>query len=212
MDRGGRAGLYRIDAQTGDSELLLERPSGSYVGVPMVAPDGRTLLYKRVDWSQKRYRIMARELGTGRERELLGTTAPVPVGLWEISPGGDDLAYMTSHLRSPIVIRDVGSPRRTETGELFRLKPGQEIGAFAWAARGDSLLIALGSRDRRPKTELWRVRLDGAEPENLGIEMDELRAVSVSPDGRHLALMTEKWKSEVWAMENFLPRPGTPRE
>ena len=212
MDRGGRAGLYRIDAQTGDSELLLERPSGSYVGVPMVAPGGRTLFYKRVDWSQKRYRIMARELGTGRERELLGTTAPVPVGLWEISPGGDDLAYMTSHLRSPIVIRDVGSPRRTETGELFRLKPGQEIGAFAWAARGDSLLIALGSRDRRPKTELWRVRLDGAEPENLGIEMDELRAVSVSPDGRHLALMTEKWKSEVWAMENFLPRPGTPRE
>ena len=210
VDRGGRAGLYQVDAQTGESRLLVETPRGSYVGVPMVAPDGRTLFYKRIDWSQKRYRILARALDTGSERELLGTTAPVPVGLWEMSPRGGDLAYMTSHLRSPIVIRDVGSQDRTETGELFRLKPGQEIGAFAWTARGDALLIAMGSRDRGPRIGLWRVRLDGSGPENLGIEMDELRAVSVSPDGRHLALMTERWTSEVWAMENFLPRQERP--
>ena len=43
--------------------------------------------------------------------------------------------------------------------------------------------------------------------------MDSVRSVSFQPDGQHLAFAASagKDKSEVWVMENFLPKLKTAR-
>ena len=54
------------------------------------------------------------------------------------------------------------------------------------------------------KTELWRISVDGGEPEKLG-ETEGVRIPHLHPDGRQMALNAVQFMRELWVMENFLP-------
>ncbi|MCX6376441.1 MAG: hypothetical protein NTU88_10495, partial [Armatimonadetes bacterium] len=55
------------------------------------------------------------------------------------------------------------------------------------------------------KTELWSVSVQGGEPRKLDLTAENMRDLSVHPDGRQIAFTAGQTKSEVWVMENFLP-------
>jgi hypothetical protein len=56
------------------------------------------------------------------------------------------------------------------------------------------------------KCSLWRIPLEGGEPEKLGLEMSSIEHLSIHPDGQRFAFYTITAKiAEVWVMENFLP-------
>jgi Tol biopolymer transport system component len=55
------------------------------------------------------------------------------------------------------------------------------------------------------KTELWSISVQGGEPRKLELTAENMRDLSVHPDGRHIAFTAGRDRSEVWVMENFLP-------
>ncbi len=69
----------------------------------------------------------------------------------------------------------------------------------------------LFSKGPRGNMELWRIPVDGGEPEKLGLAMARLGlfGLSVHPDGQRIAFSAGAAgppTSEVWVMENFLPK------
>ena len=98
-----------------------------------------------------------------------------------------------------------GEPR-----ELHRCE--QEDGRFAglrWTPDGKYILFVI-REDRQKKRSLWRIPMEGGEPQKLGklgLEMkDHIFGLSVHPDGQHIAFHAGTGSPvEVWAMENFLP-------
>ena len=56
--------------------------------------------------------------------------------------------------------------------------------------------------------QVWRVAAEGGEPERLELTVDEMWWLRVHPDGRRVATGAMKGTIEVWALENFLPKPA----
>ena len=56
--------------------------------------------------------------------------------------------------------------------------------------------------------DLWRIPVNGGEPQKLDLSMRKLMHVRIHPDGRRIAFTgsSQPEKSEVWVMENFLPK------
>jgi len=70
----------------------------------------------------------------------------------------------------------------------------------------DGRYILFGvSRGKEP--ELWRISAEGGQPQNLGIRMEGIHTLSVHPDGRRIAFSGGSIIREVWALENYLPKP-----
>ena len=49
--------------------------------------------------------------------------------------------------------------------------------------------------------ELWRVALDGAAPQPLGLEMKNMTGLRMHPDGRRIGFTGGEADMEVWVME-----------
>jgi len=58
------------------------------------------------------------------------------------------------------------------------------------------------------KWQLWRVAVDGGEPEQLGLNITGrlIGSLKISPDGRHVVIDDARVNLEVWVMEHFLPK------
>jgi len=55
---------------------------------------------------------------------------------------------------------------------------------------------------------IWRVPAAGGEAENIGISMNRIRALRMHPDGRRITFDSViDAPSELWVLENFLPKP-----
>ncbi len=98
-----------------------------------------------------------------------------------------------------------GEPR-----EFHRLQDTEKFAqdavgsGLAWTADGQYVLFGIHRPGQpEPPEELWRVPVEGREPQKL-LEMDRLSDISVHPDGRRIAFTGGSTQMEVWAMENFL--------
>ncbi|MBI4462718.1 MAG: PD40 domain-containing protein [Acidobacteria bacterium] len=209
-DAKGRAGLYRIDAQTGDVTPVLQSESGIVDALASGwSRDGKGIFYRRTDSVTKATSIVLRELETGHEKELYRAVAPSTVGNVGISPDGRFLVFLwlDPTTRSPVLL--VMPASGGETRELLRLEPPEYIPGFApvWTRDGRHVFFTQGSG--HAKLELWRISADGGKPEKIGLEMIQLRDVRIHPDGRRMAFTAQEHRldarAEVWVMENFLP-------
>ena len=196
-DHTHRAGLYQIDAETGEVKVVLHSGPGLYY--PRQAAwsrDGESVFYLHVGKP-----IMRRELKTGREKPVYadgGDFAVSPDGRW-LAAGGIDPGTKTSVLR--LVEVAAGKSR-----ELLRVAdPGAFTWALAWTPDGRHVLFTRGSGYSRG---LWRVAVESGETQDLGVAMDGPNEIRVHPDGRQIAFGAGKppGKAELWVMENFLPR------
>jgi Tol biopolymer transport system component len=98
-----------------------------------------------------------------------------------------------------------------ESREVLRFSDEPRPNAGLVASRFQEGLGLAWSPDQRylffvrPKiSAIWRVPVAGGEAENIGVNGRQLR---VHPDGRRIAFdSVVDPRSEVWALENFLPR------
>lgn len=194
--------LIRIDVQTGQTTSLMPLP-GTY-GFPRfeLSPNGKTIFY--VD--REAGRLVAHDVLSGLETEILkkeGLLAGV------VSPDGQRLLIqLAGESMILLVMPTVGGEAR----ELVRIDAKKEApgwGSPSWAPDGRYALFIKGVKGEDRHWQLWRVSVDGGEPQPLGLTYVGrlLAGPRFNPDGRRLALSTLKVNLEIWVMENFLPAP-----
>jgi hypothetical protein len=69
-----------------------------------------------------------------------------------------------------------------------------------WTPDGRHLLFP---RLKDEAIELWRIPVQGGEPENLCLTMKKIEYLSIHPDGYRIAFTGRG--PVVWVMENILP-------
>jgi Tol biopolymer transport system component len=214
-------GIYQVDATNGEATLLRELPTEPswWNGTGGVLSANGTSLYTLIRGVERQGDVPAtdgmiarRVLETGREDvlyrdpELLGW----PFG---ISPDGRLLLFA---VRGPVVsdrrwdveegsrlmLMDVSS---AEVRELVHVQQAGGIEAVAWSQDGQYVTYPQSTDFRQDaqvnRTVLWRVAVDGGEPERVA---ETFRFYGVlSPDGRQIAYMTGGIHSNHMVMEGL---------
>lgn len=198
-DANAKQAIYRVDTHTGNKSAVLVSDD-NYPKYPQWALDGKRIYYRlRVPDS---YAVMERDLASGTERELIRTPSGGGNSPFSLSPDGRSIAVISTS-SSLLVVPSKGGEART----LFRTSPPEWLmpaGALAWTADSRAVLVVKVNK-------LWEVPIDGRQPRELDIDVSDWltgEGFRLSPDGRHIAFVGNAGGtgSEIWALENFLPR------
>jgi len=197
---GGYGGIYVVDLQRGVATEVAYSSKDIRVGNAEWLSDGKTIVFGRSGWKKGLVHFVARNLETGGERvvrELPESANPNHV----VSPDYQSLCISTVEggKRSFSIMNPAGGePRKLQGG-------GGGFYGFNWAADGKHILYTRRTAERR--MELWRLSIDGGEPELLGLLSEPSGGVvshlSPSPDGKRIAFSRAQLAgAEVWVMEN----------
>lgn len=204
-DKQGRAGVYRIDAQSGDATpVILTGPGELRTTARALSPDGRTLYIERIDVKSKTTALFARDMQSGQEREIVRRDG---MGSAALSPDGRQLAVIgmnrSTQSTSLLIIPAEGGGSH----ELLRTSNSgpEQLGVFvAWTPDGKYVIFRKGAP---PATrEPFRIPAEGGTAVKYGAEWSA-GPPSINPDGRQVAFPMGEHKIEIWALENFLPKP-----
>ena len=200
-DFRGRRGIYRIDAQTGESSAVLLSEATS----PQWSADGRSLYY-RVRDPRGSLVVMQHDLTSATDREVLRT--PADTAGFLVSPDGQSVAYSTrdGSTRAVQVIPFNGGRTRV----VLEAMAPEEIYPMSWTPDNRALLV-LKMRNGNP-AELWLAPASGEGPRRIEGDVSQWTrdgGVRLSPDGTKLTFVHSAGAPghEIWALENFLPAP-----
>jgi Tol biopolymer transport system component len=203
-DRDGHYGLFLIELSTGRvSPLkLVPRMDETELGPYRWAPDG-SLLVMIGHTCQKI------DVQTG-ESAVLWTIDGRP-GRFSILARTGDIAYI--HQVKGATTIEVRNSDGT-TRELLRARPDENFDFVEWVPDGSALIFtrhtfARGS-DKAPQwPSLWRLDVRTLMARPMGLSVDSLRDVTVSPDGTQIAFTTGSPTQELWILEHYLPASYT---
>ncbi len=218
-DGSGQAAVLRIDVQTGETVPLKVFANNGASYWNDWAPDGKTVYY-RVDYGRES-RIEALDLETGTVRTL--RTADPPdwiVMTWvDVSPDGRHIAFWEWHgMARPeggrtdrlLVIPTSAAESETPARELLAVdfRPGDNSrrGYVRWSRDGRYVMYQVSAGD---SARLWRVPATGGNPEPLELVLGWGNDAQFSPDGHRIAFDAGESSSEIWVMQNYLPKNGT---
>ena len=87
------------------------------------------------------------------------------------------------------------------------MKPSEDFPwDLAWTRDGNHIVFGRGQKSSsQSKVELWKIGVDGGQPEKLELSMDQLQNFRIHPGGSLCAFDAGGHSNEVWVMENFLP-------
>jgi Tol biopolymer transport system component len=219
-DKKGQWGLYRVDARTGATAMLVRSDDFEANPVHPVgwSADGRLLYFRR------RAQVRTLDIQTGQERVVEGVR-----GRFGLSPDGrawawidgplpvhngqlpDSNAQNTSNTVTLKVMPVEGGPPR----ELLRASAPEDLRAPTWSPDGKFLVFfKLDTRDPNRTAEVWSIPVEGGTPRKLDLggpvpripnnDADLNKSIRIHPDGRRIAIETTEPKVEIWVMENFL--------
>ena len=204
-------GLYRIDAETGTVTPIMQAKNicpPDCVEWPVWSPTG-TVIFVR--WNRGFRSIAARELESGREKEIYRAASSTRVSRLAVSPDGQRVAFVNNSRAGKTILKVV-SASGGEAQELLTLPTLAGELPLAWTPDSHHIIYAVSSNGEKREFELWRIPADGGEPRKLGLTMDGLLpyGLSVHPDGRSIAFTAgTPARAEVWVIENFLPASKT---
>ncbi len=207
----GKEGLYQIDPQTGKAIPIMQFDLGDRLSEPEWSHDGKRIFYTHKRPELKEAQIVAYDLETKEKKEIyrgefnpsyiVGRNAFFAHEL-ALSPDGKLLAFNKGW--SPVLM--VVSIDGGEAREVWRMKEkGEQISTIAWMPDGKELIFASYQLPNRNIDEMWRIPIEGAEPQKLGLSMERIRWLSVHPDGHQIVFSSIQRIRDVWMMENFLP-------
>ena len=207
-DHKDRNGIYEIDVQTGNIIPVVHLNPGARVRWAIWSSDKKKLFYKyqnptSLDFDKLGSRIMLYDPSTRGKKEIYHENS-WPTFL-DLSPDGQFLAFQTIDdetftKRLGIMPATGGEPR-----VVHGLKKGEIITTLAWTPDGKNLLFAK-RKENKKKCELWKVPVEGGKAQNLDLAMERLAILRIHPDGERIAFCSSRLSSEIWVMENFLPK------
>ena len=189
--RTGERGIYRVDLDSGSASLLL---AGQRPYAHALSPDGRTLFYGT--GSEPLVTLVAKDLQGGRERTLRSRERTI----LQLKASRDGRMLAVGTLWS-VEILDVSSGntlRRTNAPQ------NAKFGGGDWSPDGRSFFATVSHGDVHPRSELWRIPVAGGEPMRHPLTAPT-RGGWMRADGGEFSMMRTDQRSQVWAIENFLP-------
>ena len=204
-DNSGKTGNFLIDPETGETTAVMHNgpisQDRTFAGGTFM-PDGRLLYLHKA-----KQQLFARDLQTGHEEMVFDYRAEQmqsPDGKYKVAPDGRTLAFSarpeTDKPASAVMIKVLGGgPAR----ELVRGKPGEGVSFEDWTPDGQAVLFLKWSK---ASNSLWRVSIQGGDPEPLGLARERLRDVRMNPQGTKVTYTAGVPWQELWVLENFIPR------
>jgi Tol biopolymer transport system component len=199
-----KTGLYLVDAQTGKTRLVAERPNSRIV-IGEWAPDGKSIYF--VD----RDAIVLHDLETGREKKLLTQPHLVDSLALALSPDGVFLAAIIGDPEkgSGLITVNISNGEVNKTVSLsrpyFPSGTGFAIRGFDWSADGKYLFYL--ESGEKGGTNLCRVSRQGGTPEKLWHTDKAVHDLRILPDGKHLTFAETHHVESLWVMEGLLSEP-----
>lgn len=206
-DEKYNAGIYQIDIQTGTVTTLVPKYSDSRsLQVIQWSGDGKSFYMTRGFKSTKTLQIVIREIESGTEKELYRAFYPKNPNHILYSPDGKWLSLIEG---KELKIMPVEGG---ESRVLYKCKQeGENLGEFRWSPDGKYIFSVL-DQPKQNKISIWRIPIEGGEIQKV-LEMsksshENIRQLSLHPDGQHIAFQSTSpfGNTEVWVMENFLPK------
>lgn len=201
-DRHGQGGLYLVQVRSGETRPLVRQRASTYKGLEGVwTGDGAAIFYVRDD-QDKGAQIRFRPLEVGTESELYAGEVGTRLRNLALSPDGHYLAFSSwnnaDRVETVLVLPTGGGPLR----QLATVRNGG-LNGMEWTRDGRELLFLTPGP---PAATLWRIPFEGGRPERLGLTWDGLAGIRIHPDGRRLAFGAGQTRSEVWAIDNSVPK------
>lgn len=202
-------GVYRIDLASGKTESIIRTKQICWwdcVEWAVWASDGRILF---VRWLPAPQHIVALDPTTGREVEIYRPANAADISRLAVSPDGKHLAFVWRDNESGESALKLVSTRGGEARALVTARKPTTISWPAWAPDSRQIIYATETASTEGSLEFWQVSADKGEPQNLGLAMPGVKCegLSVHPDGRRIAFTASTpMRSEVWVLENFLPK------
>jgi Tol biopolymer transport system component len=202
--------VHRLDLATGRLEkvlcfIIFGRDESTCPGLPStegnpstsdLSPDGTTLYFGRGQTITGNSQIIARDMDSGREREIGTVNSLVSLS---VSPDASTLAISDTD-RPAGVSRLLTVP--TSGGELRELRRsdlrhGFAAGVGPWTPDGRYILF---TRDGA----LWKISSAGGEPQRLvELPAGAGRHLRFHPDGSRIAFNAGEGKAEIWMIQNI---------
>ncbi|HEX4950603.1 MAG TPA: hypothetical protein VFZ34_28315, partial [Blastocatellia bacterium] len=209
-DQKSANGLYRVDVKTGETTAISLREMNANHQQATWAVDGKAILFQQSDFTNKRTRLIAKDIDSGEEREIYSVNQIWGASHLAPSPDGEQIAFIVYDQAAKISTVKLVPYRGGEARDLLVERHDPKDLTFfyglAWMTDGRALLLTKGnSRNNEPNAELWRVPIAGGAIQKFTWPMERVRDLRIHPDGKRLAFTSGNQTFEVWAMENLPP-------
>ena len=178
--------IFKIDIETS----AITKLAGQAKFNPHLCPDGKTLVFLKGGVML----ISKLDLETGKESEIIKSAFS-----YDISPDGKEAVFSNNDVIKTIPLNG-GEPKILCSGlaQYYRLK---------WTGDGRNIIArAVSNYDNEP-SKIWRIQVQDGKLLQLGISVPKMISFAISPDNKNFVYsVSEESKSELWVMENFLPK------
>jgi Tol biopolymer transport system component len=195
LDEKGRQGVYRVDAQTGATSLIVQVPAADFLWGLEWLPDGRRIVYRHT--APGAAIVFEHDIDSGARREIVRRAASLT-----LSPDGRYLAYVAGPPpRQLMIVPLAGGPPR----EVPLQNVQGPIMVIAWTPDGRSILFQSSTPTGKLGT-FWLISADGGQPRKVGLNLRPTVApLRFNPKTNQVAVTANMPRQEVWVMEHFLP-------
>jgi WD40 repeat protein len=194
-DSKGRIGVFRIDAETGETTAIATPRDDFFRGFrPVWSGDGKRILYQLPGGA-----TIEHDLDSGVERRV---TEALPAAR-DVSPNGEWFASTSQDGAVLLVQPATGGPAR----ELLRLPGAERVAGHGWTGDSRGLVLRRAARDGT-RRQFWFIPLAGTP---VALDLTHAGAFRLDPGGRFIAFITAERRREVYVLENFLPPAGATR-
>jgi Tol biopolymer transport system component len=213
-DSSTATGVFRVDLDTGAATNIWQVDEGvqPHPRAAQFSSDLKTAYFTRIhgEWTPtKPHTIVARDLASGREREIATVRFAQALAL---SPDGQTLAFADYESAESSSSRIATVPiSGGEIREVYRgTRPGGVLmpTTLSWSSDGRYLLFA-DLDEQANRYSIWRVPAGGGERDRMELPFGNppgLRMLSFHPDGTRIAFESGESRGEIWVVENL---PGT---
>lgn len=192
--------IILISALGGSERVIYEK--ASYASVSF-SPDGKFLAFAELEPSNNAAGIFTINLQTGEKTKLTNPESPAVDHTPRFSPDGKNLAfvrYFNSFHREIFIIPATGGEPRQLTSDAVR------IYGLAWNIDSQSLFFT--SFRGGNQLNLWKILLNGDQPQVISTGGKNLQDLAVSPDGKTVAFVEETVDENVWEIApDAAPKP-----
>jgi beta-lactamase regulating signal transducer with metallopeptidase domain/Tol biopolymer transport system component len=212
-DRSAHCLLGTIDVETNEVRVIkkcdLPRMD-QWITEFAWSQDGRAVFFVHNKRSENLCQLLIRDIESGSEKELYRAPAWAERLHISRSPDGRWLAMMNMRGMEEIrrTLRIISADGK-DVRDLTTFEDADNSPAWTtWTPDGKYVLFPKHNPKEEGKSQLWRIPVQGGEPQKLDIEMWGFYHLTVHPDGTRLAFSSNgpSWKEpELWVMENFLP-------